>query len=278
MKKLALALVCFASVAFMASCVKPVDNPEPSLAVMTGENYVYDGQTIDVDTEYTIGFRAASNNQTKKDLSTFKLAVKILELDGTEVDSADTLMNISGTEFVYEHILNFTLTRELVGKAEITATVTDVDGKMNSTIINLNVNQPAVELVASPITWVRRANNVLNAEEMAQNGLQWTGSYRDIMATIEPLTNCKMYLCNGDDFATITTDLQEAAYFNNLVETSRPIEKYREISATLGNQTPNDMLAVIDADGDYHLVLFSTAKAESVTGVGTQITINGQVK
>ena len=52
MKKLALALVCLVSVAFFASCDPEITNPEPTIAVITGENYVYDGQTIDVNTDY----------------------------------------------------------------------------------------------------------------------------------------------------------------------------------------------------------------------------------
>ena len=64
MKKLALALMCLVSVAFFASCNKPVANPEPSIAAKTGENYVYDGQTVDLGQNYTLGFVAASNSQT----------------------------------------------------------------------------------------------------------------------------------------------------------------------------------------------------------------------
>ena len=79
MKKLALALVCFVSVAFFASCTEPVANPEPSIAVMTGDNYIYDGQTIDLYQEYNLGFRVASNSQTLKELASFSLVTKLKE-------------------------------------------------------------------------------------------------------------------------------------------------------------------------------------------------------
>lgn len=286
MKKLALALVCFASVAFIASCTPEITNPEPSIALKTGENYVYDGQTIDIDTEYMLGFRAASNSQTLKELSTFKLGIRILELDGTEVDNADTLMNISGTEFVYDHVLNFTLSRELVGKAEITATVTDVDGKLCTTTINLNVNQPAQQLISRAITWVRKGTNVedATATELANIGLQWTGSYRDIMATIRPLDNADvtLYLCPGDDFAKITTDVEKASYFASLPEYSDAsvIDKYRNISAEVSH-TYNDMLAVVYNGGNY-LVHITQANVEAITSGGqyirTDITITGETK
>ena len=181
MKKLALALVCFASVAFFASCVKTIDNPEPSIAVLTGENYVYDGQTVDIGQNYTLGFRAASNSQTMKELATFKLNVKFTTLDDTETKSYDSIINVSGTEYTFEQVLNFGLTnteesRELVAKAIFTATITDVDGKMNSTTINLNINQPAVDLEPrishgsekAPKTALVLPNTALNGKAMAR--------------------------------------------------------------------------------------------------------------
>ena len=164
MKKLALALVCFASVAFIASCTPEITNPEPSIAVKTGENYVYDGQTVDIGQNYTLGFRAASNSQTMKELATFKLNVKFTTLDDTETNSYDSIINVSGTEYTFEQVLNFGLTnneesRELVAKAIFTATITDVDGKMNSTTINLNINQPAVALEPKDFSWVRQGSS-----------------------------------------------------------------------------------------------------------------------
>ena len=72
MKKLAFALMCCVSVAFLASCTKPVDNPEPSIAIITGENHVYDNQTINTGVDYVYGVRVASNSQTLKELATLK--------------------------------------------------------------------------------------------------------------------------------------------------------------------------------------------------------------
>ena len=40
MKKLALALVCLVSVAFFASCDPTTDQPEPSIAILSGLEYV----------------------------------------------------------------------------------------------------------------------------------------------------------------------------------------------------------------------------------------------
>ncbi|MCR5660085.1 MAG: hypothetical protein K6G25_12280 [Bacteroidales bacterium] len=279
MKKLALALMCLVSVAFFASCTKPVENPEPSIALMTGENFVYDGQTIDLYADYNIGFRAASNSQTMKELASFSLVGKIYDVDDTEIYTEDTTFTISGTEYVYQEALSFgTETKDLVGKVTFVATVTDVDGKSNNLTINLNINQPAQPLEVNTINWVRRGSTSQNADEMAACGLKWVA--RDAYhANIQPLNDdCQLYtvLNSLDKYNEITTDLEKAAYFAELMETARPVDEYRNIS-TSASGTYNDILAVIDADGEQHLILFE--RAEVTTGsFGTQTSIFGKVK
>jgi hypothetical protein len=281
MKKLALALMCLVSVAFFASCTKPVENPEPAIALMTGENFVYDGQTIDLYADYNIGFRAASNSQTMKELASFTLVGKIFDVDDTEIYTEDTTFTISGTEYVYQEVLNFG-TRDLVGKVTFVATVTDVDGKSNDLTINLNINQPAQPLFARPIEWIRSGQNVESATEtdLASMGLRWTGSYRDIMATIRPLENADvtLYLCPGDDYDEITTDVEKAAYFANLSENpdAQAIDKYRNISAEQSHNY-NDLLAVVYNGGSY-LIHITHAKIDNLGSAGTKITITGETK
>lgn len=277
MKKLALALVCFASVAFFASCTPEITNPEPSIAIMTGENYMYDGQTIDLNQDYILGFRAASNSKTMKELASFSIVGQIFDIDDTELYTEDTTFAISGTEYVYQESWNFG-TRELVGKVAFTATVTDVDGKVNSVTINLNINQPAIPLEVTDITWVRRGANSLNADEMAACGLKWVA--RDAYhANIQPLNDdCILYtvLNAPDTYEAVTTDIEKDAFFANLIETGRPVDEYRNISTSQDGEY-NDILAVIDADGEQHLILFVKASVETGS-FGTQTTIEGMVK
>lgn len=277
MKKLALALVCFASVAFMASCVKTVDNPEPSIAVMTGENYVYDGQTVDLGTDYILGFRVASNSQTQKELATLNLAAKLYEMDDTLIHSEDTTITISGTEYVYQESLNFDLTRDLVGKAVITATVTDVDGKINSVTINLNVNQPAVDLVVEDINWVKTGHNV---QDLSAYGLVWKETnYKSPFTHILPAEGCTLYLVeNGDeDFNSIVTDLDLNNYYIRLTETGRPIDDYKNVDCN-ASADYHDLLIVKEADGDLHAINITRANITTPAGLGTRITITGKAK
>ena len=276
MKKLALALVCFASVAFMASCVKTVDNPEPSIAVMTGENYVYDGQTVDLGTDYILGFRVASNSQTQKELASLNLAAKLYEMDDTLIHSEDTTITISGTEYVYQESLNFDLTRDLVGKAVITATVTDVDGKLNSVTINLNVNQPAFELLVEDINWVKTGHNV---QDLSAYGLVWKETnYKSPFTHILPAEGCTLYLVeNGDeDFDAIVTDFDLSKYYNQLAETGRPIDDYTNVDCN-ASANYHDLLIVKEADGDLHAINITRADI-TTPSAGTRITITGKAK
>ena len=276
MKKLALALMCCASVAFMASCTPEVTNPEPQIAVMTGENYVYDGQTIDLDTDYMIGFRVASNSQTMKELKTLQLTGKIFDLDGTETYSEDTIINITGTEFVYEEVLNLTMDRELVSKVEFSATVTDVDGKMNSTTLNLNVNRPAQPLIGRTFQWYRLGNTITGLDEY---GLNWRGNYpRDTYAKLEPQDGVKLFIFDAEDWANTNTDIEKAALFNNAIETMTPAENYFNVNVTQANMTYDDVIGTVMPDGTCHLMHVTKSHAETVTGQGTAVTIDGEAK
>ena len=276
MKKLALALVCLVSVAFFASCDKVIDNPEPSIAVMTGENYVYDGQTLDLNTDYQIGFRVASNSQTMKELSTFQYTAKLYDLDNVLQDEQNSNVTISGTEYVYEQVVNFTVNRELVGKAEFTGTVTDVDGKTNSVTLTVNLNQPAVALTEEAITWVKTGHN---PQDLSAYGLVWKETnYKSPFTHILPAEGSTLYLVeNGDqDYANIRTDIDLSNYYSQLAETGRPIDDYKNVDCNVSKDY-HDLLIVKEANGKLHAINITHA-AITTPAAGTRITITGNAK
>ena len=278
MKKLALALVCFASVAFMASCVKTVEHPEPSIAVMTGEDYVYDGQTVDLNVNYKVGFHAASNSQTQKELASFNLAASLYELDGTLIESRDSTYVISGTEYDHQEGLNFnfTNTRDLVGKVSITGTVTDVDGKRNAVTINLNINQPAITLEIEPINWVKIGHN---AQDLSAYGLFWKDTnYKSPFTHILPAEGSTLYLIeNGDEvFNSIVTDIDLNNKFAELAETGRPIDDYKNVDCN-ASADYHDLLIVKEANGKLHAININRANITTPTQ-GTRIEITGKAK
>ena len=276
MKKLALALVCLVSVAFFASC-----DPEgqPSIAVLQEEGYVESGTTVNVNEEINFGFVCASSPMTLKDLSTLVVNVENFDVEGTSLNSMEyARKDLTGmTEYTYKDVITYNLSKdEIVGTSVITATVTDIDGQAATATITLNINQPELPLFVKPIEWIRKGATVLSAEEMETYGLQWTGTYKAPFATIKPIDGATLYVCNGDDFEGITTLAEKATYFTNLAETAEAVPSYRNIDA---NQSANynDMLAVVNGENCY-VILVKHAKIETITGVGTQITITGEAK
>ena len=275
MKKLALALVCFASLAFFASCNK---EGQPTIQVLQDQQtrYAQDGDVVDVDTEIDFGFVVASSTVTNKELATL-----VVDIDGTEWANID----LSGkTEYTYTDYVTYEGERdEIIGTSVITATVTDVAGQTATAKITLTVNQPDVPILGMPIEWKREGSNVVaaDAEEMKLFGLQWTGSYKETFATIQPLNDdVILYLCDGDDFDGIETLSDKNAYFTELAETATPIEKYRNIT-TNNSADYNDMLAIVNGDSK-HLILISHATITPITNNGayvrTDITITGEAK
>ena len=285
MKKLALALVCMFSVAFFASCTKTIEHPEPSIAVMTGEHFVtgtVDNPTIiDFDDEnaenYKYGFHVESNAETKKELASLIVTWEWTDSDGNVDSFCDTIDLTGKTSYDYSDYI-FEQEKATITLYDMTvkAVVTDVDNQSNTATIAYKIQMEEVALISHTIEWVRRGQNVLSADEMAQYGLQWTGSYKDVMATIEPLNDdVILYLCDGDDFDDIVYMSDKNTYFSNLAETTEPIQKYRNIT-TNHDDDYNDMLAVVYGE-DLFLIHITYADIETGT-YGTQITITGAAK
>jgi hypothetical protein len=292
MKKLALALVCFASVAFFASCTKTVEHPEPSIAVKTGELFItgsVDQPTvIDLDDEnaisYKYGFHVESNTETKKELKSLVITTDVtyFEEDGQEQEIYYDTIDLTGkTSYDFEEYLFEQERNEiLVMEGTIKALVTDVDNQTNIATVafRCKVEDTPEPLIGRTIEWIRKGANLQgNTEsEMAAMGLKWTISYKDVFATIEPLNeDVVMYLCDGDDFDDIEFVSQKYEYFANLAENEEPIEKYRNIKTEYGAEY-NDMLAVVYGE-EYYLILIEDAEIETGS-YGTQITINGAAK
>ena len=266
MKKLALALLCLVSVAFFASCDHDVENPEPVISVLTTAGYLADSTVIEADTDYPFGFVVSANPETLKDIVRVELFVNDM--------SVDTVENIDAQTYTYESIFRYD-TRQIIDEVEIRIQATDADNKTQTAKLHFWVNQEEY-LVEKNIAWVRRGADVQSAEEMATYGLEWKGSYKEVFATIEPMEGYTLYLTDDAEFASIETAVQKANFVAALMETSKPIEKYRNIT-TNNSADYNDLLVVIGEDGVTNLVNFKHASIETGS-FGTQITITGSVK
>ena len=284
MKKLALALVCMFSVAFFASCTKTIEHPEPSIAILAGENFitgtVENPTIIDYDDENAInlkyGFHVESNAETKKELASLIVTWEWTDSDGNVDSFCDTIDLTGKTSYDYSDYI-FEQDKATITLYDMTvkAVVTDVDNQSNTATIAYKIQMEEVALISHTIEWVRRGQNVLSADEMAQYGLQWTGTYKAPFATIKPLDGAQLYVCDGADFDDIIYESDKNVYFTNLAAESTPVEYYRNIDANEDSDY-NDMLAVIYGD-EYYLIHITYADIE--TGAyGTQITITGAAK
>ena len=268
MKKLALALMCFASLAFFASCVK---EGQPTIQVLNEEGYVQDGAVVNTDEETYFGFVVASSPVTNSELVSL-----VVTIDDDEWESID----LSGfTEYTYTDVVTYA-SREIIGTSVITAVVTDAAGQTATATINLSVNEADQPIFATTFEWVRTGLTLNSAEEMKAVGLDWPSNTKDEpYVNIKPLTGCSMYIIeDGDEFDNITTMNAKNNYFADLKENGTTASVYREISAWDDETAYNTMLAVIDAAGEYHLVHFTYATVKSAGGAGTKITLSGALK
>ena len=283
MKKLALALVCFASVAFFASC-QP-ENPEPTIAVMSGENYVTgtveNPTIIDINDPDAInlkyGFHVESNAQTKKELASLKLSVEEIYSEEEGTFTYDTTIDLTGkTSFDFSDFLFDQEERNIIAEATIKAVVTDVNNQTNTATIAMKLDQTAVELVEEDITWVKTGHEV---QDLSDYGLIWKPlNFKSPFTHIVPAEGCTLFLVeNGDeDYANIVTDVDLASYYTNLTETSSPIEDYNKIDCN-NSANYHDLLIVMDANDELHAININRAEI-TTPSAGTRITITGKAK
>ena len=266
MKKLAWAFVCLVSLAVFAGCRHKIQNPEPSIEIITDEGFLVNNDNVTLGVEYPYGFRVASNAETQAELS------RLYIVSGEDI-LCDT--TISGTEFEFRGSIYFTIqSRELVGSAEIIATVTDVDGKTNQANIKVDISQED-SLPVYDFQWNRHGGQPAtgNLEEL---GLQWkiNANKNEVYAIITPLDGASLYRFNENDnvWNSVNTATQKAALFTENLE---PISVLREVSCSAPEKDYNIVIGTIYNE-ETHLIHIT--KSMAYTFKGTDVTIVGQYK
>ena len=260
MKKLALALVCLFSLAFFASCDPEtvVENPEPSITVLTGDEYLADGDVMEIGEIYAFGFRMASNPETLKPLA--KLVVTV-----DDELWCDTVL--TGTEFEYVGAVQIVPDKGEVYEFEIKAVVTDAAGETNSATIKVGVNVE-VPLVAKSFTW--RRDGGADGEGLEEFGLRWTIN-TTTNAIITPLEDAALYRFEPEVWDNTNTELEKAVLFSELPD---PIESFTDISVTAQEKDYDIVLGTVYNDNNYLIhVTHSTANQRS-----WHFVITGEVK
>ena len=274
MKKLALALVCFASVAFFASCQQEITNPEPTISVITEEGFVTNGEVIDVDQVFVYGFQMASNSQTKKELKQLSIATSFIDIEGNESTPEEEIISLAGkTEYRFVDTVYYEITRELVGTIKTVATVTDVDGKINTTTLTLSLNQPALPLITRTFTWNRHGGD--DGTGLDEFGLKWTRNLsKAIYAIIEPVEGATLYRFEPTVWDATTTDVEKAALFSE----ATPVDpqQWKEFNVTGATTQTFDVVLGTVYNGEYHLMHIT--KGTYYSFKATDATIEGEAK
>ena len=244
MKKLALALVCLVSVAFFASCDPKVENPEPSIAVITGTEYITgtidNPQVINLEDETPnkYGFHVESNAETNKALANLKVHYAVAYGYGEETYNVeyDSVIDLTG-KTSYDFIEGvFTDEKTIIFSLAVTATVTDEAGEVNSASIAFKVDYVDT-LEEMPFEW--RRDNGGNGTGLEEFGLKWEVNVKDrTVAKIVPLEGAVMTVFDPEDWTNTTTELQKYALFS---EISLGVAEFKEVSTT--------------ASADYDLVI-----------------------
>ena len=277
MKKLALALVCFASVAFFASCQKEITNPEPTISVITDEGFVNNGDQIDVDQAVVYGFQMASNSQTKKELKQLTIATTFIDLEGNESDPEEEIISLAGkTEYRFVDTVAYEITeRDVIGTIKTVATVTDVDGKVNTATLTLKLNETAQPLEETDFSWLRQGSNP--GEGLEEFGLEWTNNAKEVFCVIKPVEGATLYGFTPETWNEVTTDVEKAAAFSETIVMS----DFRGVSAW--SDKDYDFVIGTLYNGEYHLIHITRGDVETITNsqgqtIRTDILITGKAK
>lgn len=261
MKKLALALVCLISVAFFASCTP---EGQPTINVLPGDEYVHDGDIINVNEEFNIGFTMASSIETGSQLASFTLVID---------DETFETVTLEGTEYTFERTLalNTVDTRDDIDNLVITGTVTDVLGQSASVTMTLILDETQ-ELIVEDFEWKRDGSNPGTGLETF--GLAWTSNVKEVHAVIQPKDkSVKLYQIPAEKWAEVTTQPEKVALFADggvAVE----IDNYKGVSAEAPHEY-NDVIATL-YNNEYYLIHIT--KGEVTYDNATHITITGEWK
>lgn len=142
MKKinLFLMLLFLAGASIFSSCSKdddPLVDPNPTIDFKGGSTYTSSDVTIDAGQQILVGFNAAYNTSTKKNLTNFLLTL-------TTNNVAQTLVDSTINTDVYS--ADVTISFPQVGTSRLTAKITDKDGYTDEVSFNITVEQAGVKV------------------------------------------------------------------------------------------------------------------------------------
>lgn len=225
----------------------PVNPPgnhhhNPSISVLPGEEYVHDGDIINVNEEFNIGFTMASNTDTKKELISLVVVIN---------DETFETVQLKDDEYTYERTLALNIEKardDGMSELVISATVTDIKGEQASVTITLTIDE-SQELVVESFEWERDGGN--SGTGLESFGLKWESNQKEVYAVITPVEGAELFEIPSEKWAEVTTTTEKAALFGEN-GVALPIRDYRGVSVFYSN-TYDDVIATL-YNGEYYLI------------------------
>jgi len=279
MKKLALALVCLVSVAFFASCDPTTDQPEPSIAILSGLEYVNgtvdNPQIIPMDdnVDWKFGFHVESNAVTKVELKSLKVTWDYIMEDG-QLGSWEETVDLTGkTSYDYEDKV-FSESKVIIFENTVRATVTDANGQVNTAALAYKIDMEDMPLDTYSFTWVRDGGGQIVGTGLDEFGLEWLSNLREIYAVITPKADATLYLFQPEVWNQVNTEFEKADLFN---EQSMGVNQFKAVSCTAPNKD-YDLVIGTNYDGEIRLIHVTHSTAVNNPPYGTKVTITGEWK
>lgn len=233
---------------------------------MTEEGYLQNNDVVNLNKWYSYGFRCASNPNTQAELAK-------LVIFSNEKVFCDSV--ISGTEFVFEGEILFSLQKEIMDTVTLIASVSDVDDKYNQVTLNLALNKDET-LPVTDFLWNRHGGQPATgiAPEL---GIEWRiNAKNEVYAVITPTDGASLYKFatdNGSEiWNSVNTVAEKAALFS---EGLQSVDDVREVSCSLPEKEYDLLIGTI-YNNEPHLIHIT--KSTMYTFKGTDVKIYGQYK
>ena len=267
MKKLFLALVCFAGVAFFASCGGGTEtDKEPTVNIKADKAAIVDGEEV----IFTI--KANSNVNTKKALTKLHFILS----NGEEILGDTTLVSNDGvTEIEKEITVEVVAGVDEATEIEAEVFVYDAADRYAVATTYVTVSPAEAELVEENVSWYKDGNAV--ATGLDKYGLEWKNNLaKDIYAVVKPVAGAKLYKFETSVYANATTETEKVAVFEGATD----ILQWKEFNAAgAATQNVNYVLGT-KYNGKYYLINITKGVIVpySESHPKTEVTLTGKAK
>jgi len=268
-----IALLVMMGAAFVG-CNKKVDNPKPSVTALSSNGYVSDSKKVKPNTTLKFGFDAASNAETNKDLTKFRMFIS----DGTNV-IYDTVFNLNN-EKSFHCEGEFTFVE--YGKWQIVGRAFDAANEEGSEYIDITV------LMEDPFTWKQVGFG--EVEGFGEYGLIWNDTIATDTICLFPANADSIQILNLStlEWNNVNTEANKRYLFSEIARNyGKPndaykdnrIDVYKSILTNKESVTYNEVIAVWNmSDSEKNLLLYITNSfAEEYNGE-VHLTVHGKVK